>query len=272
MPLKNTVRTFILPSEGMGPRQCSDRFAVSLPKGRYCVADGVSNSYCGSIMAGLMCLDFLSEKAPASSWREGLETEPGRKEVLSALFEEDCAFLLGSLPPSEREWLQRMKKRFRHGATTLAGISVEGPRIHYSVSGDSCLWVRKTSGETLCIPMVESFSDRTEALTSDWTTEVGTLSGTLPLEKGYIVLATDALSAWIKGMNDLGEDPFGILASIPDQESFARFAKRQRDGLGKVTLHDDDVCAVILTVEDPEGEFVLEGEPFTGRLDALLEE
>ncbi|MBQ9711683.1 MAG: hypothetical protein IJV54_05290, partial [Bacteroidales bacterium] len=65
---------------------------------------------------------------------------------------------------------------------------------------------------------------------------------------------------------------FGILSSIPDQESFASFVKDQRDGLGKVTLHDDDVCAVILEVEDPEGEFVLEGEPFTGRLDALLEE
>ncbi len=272
MSPQNTVKTFILPSDGMGPRQCSDRFAVSLPKGRYCVADGVTNSYCGGIFAGLVCQDFISEKEPSSSWRDGLETEKGRKEVLTTIFEEDCAELEKSLSPSEAQWLRRMKSRHVHGATTLAGISICGKFIHYSVTGDSCLWIKKDSGEVLCIPGVESFTDRTEALTSDWSSEFGTLSGALPLEKGFVILATDALSAWIKRMMNSGEDPFSMLYSLPDQKSFAHFVEDLRAGKGSEPLGDDDVCAIILKIVDPEGEFTLLGEPFTGRLDALLEE
>ena len=137
MTAKNTVKTFILPSDGMELRQCSDRFAVSLKRGRYCVADGVTNSFCGGILAGCMCLDFISEKDPASSWRDGLETEPGRKEILSDLFEEACDGLEKTLPASELKWLQRMKRLHCHGATTLAGISFVNGQLHYSVTGDS---------------------------------------------------------------------------------------------------------------------------------------
>ena len=63
-----------------------------------------------------------------------------------------------------------------------------------------------------------------------------------------------------------------MLYSIPDQESFAIFIRDIRDGKGSEPLGDDDVCAIIMKIGDPEGDFALLSDPFTERLDALLEE
>ena len=194
----NTVRTFVSPSEGMEMRCCSDRLAVEAAKGRFAVADGVSSSHLPGLWAGLLCLDFVTERDPADRWLAGLDAE--RRTVLRQLWEEDCGEMESNADAAGARRLRRTRSLYGHGASTLAGITVVGGELSYCIVGDTCLWVRDASGRTSCIPSGVLFSSLTDALSSDWDTHPEPVTGRMPLARGVLVLATDALSDWIGRM------------------------------------------------------------------------
>lgn len=266
----NTVRTFVSPSEGMEMRCCSDRLAVEAAKGRFAVADGVSSSHLPGLWAGLLCLDFVTERDPADRWLPGLDAE--RRTVLHQLWEEDCGEMESNADAAGARRLRRTRSFYGHGASTLAGITVVGGELSYCIVGDTCLWVRDASGRTSCIPSGVLFSSLTDALSSDWDTHPEPVTGRMPLARGVLVLATDALSDWIGRMEADGRDAIGMLEGLGSREEFDDLVRRyRRMESGPGHLNDDDVSAVVIRIDDPgSGAFEVTRFDPVGRLDAPL--
>ncbi len=265
----NTVRTFVSPSEGMEMRCCSDRLAVEAVKGRFAVADGVSSSHLPGQWAGLLCLDFITERDPADRWAEGLDAE--RRTVLRQLWEEDCDEMESEADTAGARRLRRTRSFYGHGASTLAGVTIDGGELAYCIVGDSCLWVREASGRTSCLPSGIFFTSITDALSSDWDTRPMPVTGRMTLVRGVLVLATDALSDWIGRMEADGRDAIGMLVELRSRDEFEALVRRYRAADGPERLNDDDVSVVVIRIDDP-GSDTFEVTRFdpVGRLDAPL--
>lgn len=267
----NTVKTFISPSKGMGMHCCSDRIAVAPDRGRFAVADGVSSSHLPGLWAGLVGLDFITERGPADRWAEGLDDE--RRTVLRELWEEDCDETERNADPAGARRLRRTRSFYGHGASTLAGITIGAGELSYCIIGDSCLWVRNAGGRTECLPEGVRFSNLTEAVSSAPAPLPEAVSGRMPLREGVLVLATDALSDWIGRMEENGGDPIGLLEGLGSREEFEALVRRYRGVEGPEHLNDDDVAAVVIRVGDAaSGEWAVSRYDPAGRLDAPLEE
>lgn len=245
----NTVSAFLCPSHGMGLSSCSDRLAVSSSCGRFCVADGVSGSHLGGLWAGLLCLDFVTEKAPATQWAQDVDDE--RKCVLTELWEEDCEEMESSCPQEHLRRLLRTRAYYGHGASTMAGVTMSDGLLHYSIIGDSCLWLKNMDGEVRCLPAGIDITDISEAVTSDWCFFPSPDRGSIPLEDGsVIVLATDALSDWIGRLTSAGVDAIGMLAGLESKEDFLALVACYRDAPEAQRLKDDDVGVIIIRMDD----------------------
>ena len=267
----NTVKTFISPSRGMGMRCCSDRIAVAPDRGRFAVADGVSSSHLPGLWAGLVGLDFITERDPADRWAEGLDEE--RRMVLRELWEEDCDETERNADPAGARRLRRTRSFYGHGASTLAGITIGGGELSYCIIGDSCLWVRDAGGQTKCLPEGVRFSNLTEAVSSASTSLPEAVSGRMSLREGVLILATDALSDWIGRMEENGGDPVGLLEELSSREEFEALVRRYRETDGPERLNDDDVAAVVIRIGNPASlEWAVSRYDPAGRLDAPLEE
>lgn len=265
----NTVRTFVSPSEGMDMGCCSDRLAVEAAKGRFVVADGVSSSHLPGLWAGLLCLDFITEREPADRWAAGLDAE--RRTVLHQLWEEDCDETELNADAAGARRLRRTRSFYGHGASTLAGVTIDGRELAYCIVGDTCLWMRGADERTSCLPSGIVFTSLTDALSSDWDTHPEPVTGRKPLTKGVLVLATDALSDWIGRMEADGRDAIGMLEGLGSRDEFEDLVRRYRMESGTGHLNDDDVSAVVIRIDDPGSDSfeVTRFDP-VGRLDAPL--
>lgn len=244
----NTVKTFLCPSEGMPARFCADRLAVSPVKGRFCIADGVSGSHLGGAWAWLLCQDFISETSPATEWAKEINEE--RKVVLSELWNDECNEMERNSTPDSLRRLKRTRSYYGHGASTLTGITISEGRLYYSIIGDSCLWLKSRAGGLKCLPEGINITNIADAVTSDWKSFPSPDKGDLPLEDGFIVLATDALSEWIAKMNDSGKDGIAILAGLESEDDFVEMIRKYRNAPEPERLKDDDVGVIIINIQD----------------------
>ena len=246
---------------GSKPSNCADSFAISPDRHKIAIADGVSKSYMPKFVAEALTEFYVSEKLPGGP----LFCDRNASELLSYIVAEwDCKSrnFEASVDEDTAYDLEYQRELYGMGASTFAGIRIDGEEFSFDVLGDSCIFL---------IPKDHSLSPM---ILSSMPCEV-TLANELPFKcvfgihphfidtKGRIVgepleesvkafdctilLATDAFSDWFC-RNFTKEDANHIidtLKEIDSPEKFDSFIDSLRDS----DLKNDDVAVVLVDVQ-----------------------
>lgn len=256
---KICVKTFIVQKDG-DLYSCQDRIAINTDTGRFAVADGVSNSYHPEITAEWLCELFTKENYQADKWPSAFED--GYFDRISRFWETEVQAYEATL--SGRQLKHAMYKRtdLPAGASTLAGILVDtvSERIHYHILGDSSLFLFQENQPVKCFctcrhemrngrdwVLYDNHPDcviATQRMKGEW------LSGTVGLNKGYVVLVTDGIAEWLQEASMDSIRVVEQLWEIEDHDSFLQFA----DNCRKQGKMDDDIALIILKIDEDWSE------------------
>lgn len=251
------VKTFL--TSKVGGAECSqDKLCMNFSKGRFAVADGVTNSYHPEVIARALCQSFVKGKFPIEQWPQQFK-DCVHKQI-ARIWEKDVAAYEKKL--SGRRLLQEKSIRefLPAGASTLAGVAINADKqtAYYQIIGDSTLFVfdkeakfrsfctneRKQRGDGSSYVIYDNHPQCIVAdgrLMGDW------LSGevTLPNE-GYIVLMTDAASEWLQEKSIDNPETIRNLWEIENNQAFEAFVNNCREQEQKM---EDDVAVIILKFE-----------------------
>ena len=234
-----SVSAFRAAKAGSTAEEWEDAFCYDPDQGRFCVADGASESSFAAAWARLLAEGFVARPPDGSTLRDWLR-------------------------PLQAEWARGTRGRelpwyaeekARSGAfSSILGFCLEphdGVWRALAV-GDSCLFsVRENrlaasfpfsnSGEFHSRPMLLSSADRANAGIASAVREAEgeARSGDL------ILLMTDALAAWFLAEAELGRRPWAVLERIATQEEFGTFVDLMRAGR---SMRNDDVTLLKIEV------------------------
>ena len=240
-------KTFVTHAAGKSADEGEDRVAFNLEKKRFAIADGVSASYFPHLLAEIVTNTFVWNDITPEHYQNDLD-EGGLQtihEKWASLAEE----LEGEADDKVARRLARVKRKYGGAASTLAGIWVEDDVMHYYALGDSCIFVINNNGliTISSIKDKDSFDNYPDYLTS-YGECVGTpISGSLELEAGWIVMATDALSEWFWHRQEEEPGTIQTLWNLHTQYDFEKLIMEER-AIGR--LKNDDVAMVMIKTDN----------------------
>lgn len=234
-----SVSAFRAPKAGSTAEEWEDAFCFDPGQGRFCVADGASESSFSATWARLLAEGFVARPPDGSTLRDWLR-------------------------PLQDEWARGTKGRAlpwyaeekaRSGAfSSILGFCLEpDDRAWRALAvGDSCLFsVRENrlaasfplsrSAEFHSRPMLLSSADRANAGIA---TAVRETEG-LARPGDLMLLMTDALAAWFLAEAELRRRPWALLERIATQEEFETFVDLMRAGR---SMRNDDVTLLKIEV------------------------
>ena len=256
-------KAFILQKDG-SPITCQDRLAMNLVRGRFVVADGVSNSYHPEVTAAELCWLFTQADYAAPDWP---------KVFHERLFASLCTTWQRVVADHEsrlsgRQLRHALSKRedLPPGASTMAGIIVDTGRrlIDFHILGDSTLFLAYDgqTPEWLCTSPATALPDgrirvaynnHPSCLVADGRMAGCWASGVRPLRPGFVALATDGLAEWMQAELLSGRDALSRLWALNSHDEFEALAVAERQ---KMHMHDD-LALILLRVNNTD-------EPITG--------
>ncbi len=234
-------RAFALPKKGNSAREYEDASRANCERGRFAIADGVSESAFAGEWAALLCDSFVAGRvAPAKleDWRE----------------EQQQAWLAqvktGGLP-----WY--LEEKLREGAfATFVGLSFAAPTDgkprawHAFAVGDSCLFHIHDGKLQQAFPVgrAEEFGTRPRLLGSRQvaTAVPATVSGTLR-QGDLLLLMTDALAEWFLREHEADRSPWNDLVKLRTAD-FAAWVDVRR---AERHLKNDDVTLLVIELGAP---------------------
>lgn len=249
------VKAFITQKDG-DFITCQDRFSVDIAKGRFAVADGVSNSYHPEITAQALCELFAESDITDNNWPfsfhsryHAMITERWNREV-----KEYESALTG------RQLRHAMYKRedLPPGASTFAGISLSSERqsMIYHILGDSTLFLVYEDEPVQCIctsPTEVSnginlvkFGIHPDCILADGQMIGNWRSGEIAIKKGYIAIMTDGIAEWLQDALLYNKSALNTFWEMNNHDEFDRFVNDCR----KVQKMDDDIAIVILKIKE----------------------
>ncbi|MCA0375530.1 MAG: protein phosphatase 2C domain-containing protein [Gemmatimonadetes bacterium] len=245
------AHSLLLPKDGLHPHECEDAIGIRSDLGRFCVADGATESFDSRTWARLLTKHWsqcngLTQPHELQSWWKRLGERHTRRW-------------------SERPlpWYAEEKAAVGAFATFLgfevAETTEQGFRWQAVALGDSCL-VQLRGGEiVLSFPLDEAdeFGSHPQLLPSKPSLqaavegEVRCVSGTARSGDAFLLL-TDALAAWMlrysKSEPELTQNFLRLLESA-SPESLADLVSNERRSR---RLRNDDVAAVLLRLSAVE--------------------
>ena len=138
----------------------------------------------------------------------------------------------------------------------VAGLTVNDNVFSWQVLGESCLFIWPEDGRLRC------FCSMTVRISPEWLLDVDFdnhpsqihsdgkvygewTKGKRTVTSGWIVLATDAVSAWFVNQHNEGNNPITQLWALNDNDEFERFVENEyRAG----RLKSDDESVIILNI------------------------
>ncbi len=249
------VKAFITQKDG-DFITCQDRFSVDIAKGRFAVADGVSNSYHPEITAQALCEYFAGSDTPDNDWPfifhsryHAMINERWNREV-----KEYESTLTG------RQLRHAMYKRedLPPGASTFAGISLnsESQSFIYHILGDSALFLVYEDEPIQCICTSPSevsnginlvkFGIHPDCILADGQMIGNWRSGEIAIKKGYIAIMTDGIAEWLQDALLFNKSALNTFWEMNNHDEFDRFVNDCR----KVQKMDDDIAIVILKIDE----------------------
>lgn len=248
------IKSFILPYWGASFEAFEDRIAINTDVNRFALADGVSQSYMSGLWAETLVESFVDSNLLPEDWDSLL-----KNEAFNELFDKWCKKEKDKLAQSDDVLAcsyKRSEKRYSHTAySTLAGCWLDGDVMHYSVIGDSCIFVtdQKKILQTISTVQDIGFTDLTSAISSSGQTEGVMAKGVVRLTPGIIFLMSDALSDWFLGQEDISE-AINALWTINSHAEFSLFVERL---LSSYSIHNDDFSIIMLKIVQGEGNEVI---------------
>lgn len=245
-------KAFVLQKDGE-PFTCQDRIGIDLQKGRFSVADGVSNSFHPEIAAEAVTRAFITAECDITEWENHfidvaslqISDEWNREvnEIESELDDFD----------SEHEKLQR--QYLPSGASTFAGIEINNVlhQIAFQIAGDSCLFILNENNplQTYCSNPFEQRGDIRYCLFNNHTSAVAVgkypeelewISGRTSIAKGYVMLMTDGAAKWFQDAVITDKDVADQLWNLSSHQAFVDFVMSCR----QQRQMDDDIAIIML--------------------------
>jgi len=248
------VKAFILQNSNCtGIASCEDSLAVSVPKGRFAVADGVTNSYHPEFMAQLLCRRFVDGALNINDWDHSMQNVISNDihNQWSSQVEEYESGLSGRRLNHAIE----KRKNLPVGLSTFAGIEVDlnNKRICGKILGDSTLfYVTKQGWRAFCSNIIDctdnvpvQYDNHPSCVSADGVVIGHWIDVDLPLQDGYLFLMTDGCAEWFQSELRNSTEIADRVWSIPDHEAFAELAASARKNLQM----DDDLSMIILKID-----------------------
>lgn len=240
------VKAFVGHSRGIRYADGADRIGVDVQRGRFVVADGVSQSHLPNVWADILTRDFVGSEEKATQWVERLER---RLPVLAAKWRVENDQRLARAEDKEKRLMDRTWRNFGRAASTVAGVSFnDDGSLDYFQLGDSCIFMVDVDGNLKPFARLEEFGN-----TPDYVDTAGDLKGKVyagtdyMLGAAFLVLMTDALSDWFVKAQQQDIATIQTLWQLENHEQFWNWVEASRDDGG---LKDDDVAMVIIKICD----------------------
>ena len=264
MPVKTVNRTgrilvkMFLTSKFGGAEFSQDQLCVNFSKGRFAVADGVTNSYHPEAMAKALCQAFVKGHIPVEQWPSQFREIVHRQ--VAGIWEEEVAAYEKTLSGRRLAQERNIREFLPAGASTLAGIAIDADKqaAYYQIIGDSTVFVFDREGRFQCFCTNEReqrpdgseyvvYDNHPQCIVADGRMMGDWLSGEVALPNdGFIVLLTDAASEWLQEKSMGDPETVKRLWEIADAKAFSAFVDDCREREMKM---NDDVAVIILKCE-----------------------
>lgn len=241
---KYNVKAFQTHKRGETKTAIHDRIALDIEKGRFALADGVSNSY----------LPFLWAEILVDSYISVSDTRELAVDKLSQLFINKKEEYLARLDKNELVVQKAREKYFKVASSTFLGLEIENNVLRWKLIGDSCLFILPQDGVCQCYcsntisvdnegHIFVDFSENTDQICADGTIAGMWQTGSLELKNGYVVMMSDAMSKWfLSELNNEGS-PLEKLLALDSEESFEMLVE-QEFRLNKLDSDDESVILI----------------------------
>lgn len=243
---KIQVKAFVGHSRGIRYADGADRIGVDVQRGRFVVADGVSQSHLPNVWADILAHDFIDSEECATLWGERLEKQlPG----LTAKWRAESDNRLAKAEEKEKRLMERTWRNFGRAASTVAGVTLnEDGSLDYYQLGDSFIFMVDVEGNLKPFANLEEFGNMPDYVDTNRDIKGKFHSGTdYLLGAAYLVLMTDALSDWFVKAQQQDTHTIQQLWQIENHEQFWSWVEASRDD---GSLKDDDVAMVLIKVTD----------------------
>ena len=253
------IKAFILHKEG-DLSMCEDSYAISLSSGRFAIADGLSNSNHPEFTAQLLCRKFVDGALDINDWDNAFPVvllNDVHPYWIKAVDEYES-----TLSGRKLGHAQVRRETLPAGASPFLGIDVDPVKgsVRGRYLGDSTLFtISEGTWNVICSNNLDGQSE-SEVLYDNHpscVTADGVLYGKwneidIPLEKGFMILATDGAAEWIQSELQNGNPVADQLWALDDHDTFVDLVAAAREH----QKMEDDITLIILKIDElPAGGY-----------------
>lgn len=262
-------QAFLMAKGRLSALRCSDSISIDESHNRFAIADGVTQSYFPQFFSRALTEKFVERTDPASQFFKGPEIANTFNKVL-AFWHSQANEYEQKANNLEKTLIEERRHDNPLGASTFAGVTIEGDEIDVVCIGDSCVFIvpddkKKSPSMVTSMPYTLNnencklffdceFGSNPHIINTD-----GILS-TMPITEHivpgtcWLLMMTDALSEWFVKHFDRNEESetLNSLISLSTQDDFEEFVRSKRV---KEEIDDDDTSLLIVRIESSNNDF-----------------
>lgn len=244
------AKSFLTGKRGEGRNGIEDSIALDIFGGRFAVSDGVSKSFLPQVWSSILTQSWMSI--------EKIDDFPPKD--LSSQFRQERDRIMDLLDEDSRMDMEDLENLYHTASATFCGVELSGNILRWTVLGDSCLFLLPEGEYPQCIssyPMptdekghITPYFDNTPyQMLADGRVYGKWTCGERQIEKGVILLMSDAMSAWFIKAHNEEREPLRQLMSLTDEDSFEQWVQEQYN-LGFLSSDDESVIIVQLNNDE----------------------
>lgn len=248
------IKSFIVPKD-IDSDVCQDSLAINLKRGRFVVADGVTNSNHPEIFSRLLCEAFVLEEIAIQDWPTEFEEKVLQKA--SEKWKETEETLFSSLTGRKRIHAQMRRDYYSPGASTFAGIEIDKDHkvVQYQIIGDSTLFFIGSDETYFAVNSCSScnekgliipFDNTPGTIVADGKVYGKWVSGSYNLQEGYIALMTDGCANWFQDAYARDASIIENLWELHDNVEFTSFVANV---WAQQPKYEDDWALILIKLE-----------------------
>lgn len=248
------IKSFIVPKD-IDSDVCQDSLAINLKRGRFVVADGVTNSNHPEIFSRLLCEAFVLEEITIQDWPTEFEEKVLQKA--SEKWKETEETLFSSLTGRKRIHAQMRRDYYSPGASTFAGIEIDKDNkvVQYQIIGDSTLFFIGSDETYFAVNSCSScnekgliipFDNTPGTIVADGKVYGKWVSGSYNLQEGYIALMTDGCANWFQ--EAYARDP-SIIEKLWELHDNVEFTTFVANVWAQQPKYEDDWALILIKLE-----------------------
>lgn len=254
--MKNVRIKCFIASKDPGGGICQDSLAVNLLRGRFAVADGVTNSNHPEILSRLLSEAFVKDNLAVMDWT----SDPGKKLLLNICKEwkKQENDLFSSLTGRKRLHAQLRRNYYSAGASTLAGIEIDKEQntSKYLILGDSTLFVIgdndnyfaiNSSAKSETKGQLIPFDNNPGSIVAEGFSRGEWVSGEFTLQPGFVALMTDGCANWFQESFATDSTTIKKLWELHDNNDFTSFIQTIWSQNPK---YEDDWALILIKLDE----------------------